>query len=93
VLFLALALIGDDAEIVIGELQVVFCLDPVAVQVGILRQLAVFLQQLRGIAARPAVDPVELLTAATVLAITAAPPTVIPTSIVQGVRFPNVRPV
>ena len=51
----------------------------------------VLLQQLRGIAARPAIDPVELL-ATVVLAVTAATPTVVvPTVVTQGVRFPNAR--
>ena len=88
--FLALALIGNHPEIVIGKLQVVFRLNPIAIEMGVLGQLAVFLQQLRRIAAGPAVDPVELLAAtAAVLAITAAAPTVIPTSIVQRGTLPN----
>ena len=90
-LFLALALIGNHSEIVIRELQVILGLDAIAIEMGVLGQLAVFFQQLRRIAAGAAINAVELLTT-TVLAITAAPPTVIPTSIVQGVRFPNARP-
>ena len=91
--FLADPLICDHTKIVIGELEVVLRLNAIAVEVRILRQLAVFLQQLRRIAARPAVNPVELL-AAVVRAITAATPTVvIPTIVIQGVRFPNARSV
>jgi hypothetical protein len=83
-LFLAQALIGDDAEIVVGELQVVFRLHPIAVHVRILRQLAILFEQLRGIATRPAIDPVKLLTTTATLTVAATAPTVIPTIIVQG---------
>jgi hypothetical protein len=47
-----------------GELQVVFFLHPIAVEMGIVRHLAKLLQHLRSIAPRPAVDPVGLLPAA-----------------------------
>lgn len=90
--FLADALVSDHAEIMVGELQEVFRLHPVTVKVGIRSQLAILLKHLRRIAARPAVNPVELLAttattaAAVVRAIAAAAPAVIvvPTSIVQG---------
>jgi hypothetical protein len=45
----------------IGVLQEGFLLHPVAIEVGIVRQLAIFLQHLRSIAAGAAVYPVELL--------------------------------
>ena len=98
------AAVGGHPEIVIGELQVIFGLDPVTVEVGVLRQLAIFFEQLRGIAARPAVNPVELLSAAATAAvrpIAASAPTVVVAIavvvtaviavviIIQGDSFPN----
>jgi uncharacterized membrane protein len=50
-------------------------------------QLLVLLQQLRRIAASPAVDPIDLLTALLAI-VTAATPTVITTIIIQGL-FPQ----
>ena len=51
----------------------------------VVRQLAVFLEQLRRVAARTAVDAVELLAAALLtIVVTPAAPAVIPTIIVQG---------
>ncbi len=82
------ARIGDDAEIVIGKLEVILRRHAIAVKVGIMRKLAVFLQHLRRIAPRPAVNPVELLTAAlrTPVIATAAPTVVVVTTVivVQG---------
>ena len=91
--FLALALVGNHAEIMVGELEVIFLLDAIAVEVGVMRQLAVLFQQLRRIAARPAVNPVELLAAAATLAIVpAAAPAVVPTIVViQGYKFLKTR--
>jgi hypothetical protein len=87
-LFLALALIGYDAEIVVGELEEVFRLHAIAIEVSIVRQLAVFFQHLGRIAARPAVNPVELLaaTAAVLTVVPPAAPAVVVTAIivVQG---------
>jgi hypothetical protein len=73
-IFLALPLIGNHAEIVFGELKVVFLLHAVTIQMGVCRQLAEFLQHLRGIAARATVNPVELLATATTLRAIAATP-------------------
>jgi hypothetical protein len=92
-LVLALPLIGQHAKIVIGELKVIFLLDAIAVQVRIMRQLAILLQQLRRIAPRAAVDAVDLLATAALLTIAAAiavvatpaaPAVIISTIIVQG---------
>ena len=88
--FLTLAGIGNHPEIVIGELQVIFFLHPITVQMGIVRQLAVFFEHLRRIAPRPAVYPVELLAAtATIWTVVSAAPatTVIATIVVQGRLF------
>jgi hypothetical protein len=84
-LFLTDALVGEHAEIVIGELEVIFLLHAVAIEVRVVRQLAVLLEQLRRIPTRPAVDPVDVLAALlTIVVVTPAAPAVIPTIIVQG---------
>ena len=73
-LFLLRAHVGDDAEIVVGELQVVFGLHPVAVERGIVRELLVLLEHLRRVAPGSAIDPVALVAAAlATIAATAAP--------------------
>ncbi len=99
--FLAHAGISQHAEIVIGELQVIFGLDPVPIEMGIVRLLAILFEQLGRVAARPAVNPVELLattTTAALLAI-ATPTTSVVVAVViavtaiaiiiQRVDFPN----
>lgn len=81
--FLALPRIGKDPEIVIRELKIIFFGNPVAIQMRVVCQLPVFLEQLRRISTRTAVDPVQLLT--TLLTIVpAATPAVIPTIAAQG---------
>ena len=75
--------VGNHAEIVIGELQVIFHLHAVAIVVGVLRELLVLFEQLRGIAACAAVDPVELVAVAALRAITAPAATVI-AIVIQG---------
>ena len=82
--FLAGPGVGDHAEIVVGELEVVLRQHPVAILVRVLGQFAVLLQQLGGIAPRAAVDPVELLATALGTVVAAPAPTVIPTIVVQG---------
>src|SRR5690606_32318031 len=64
------AAVGDDTEIVICELQVIFRLHAVAVERRVMRQFPVLLQHLRRVTASPAVDPVTLV-AATLAAIAA----------------------
>jgi hypothetical protein len=67
----------------IGELQVSFFLHPVSVEMRVVSHLPVFLQHLRRIAPRPAVNPVELLAA--LLTIVSAPPAAVVSAIVvQG---------
>ena len=61
--------IGLHAEIVIGELQIIFRVHPVVIHLRILRELLVFLQKLSGIAARAIVDPVLMIETATTAAI------------------------
>jgi hypothetical protein len=71
VLFLeARARLGQHAEIVIGELKIIFGVHPVARQLRVASQILVFLKQLRGIATRAIVDAVALVgIAATLLAL------------------------
>lgn len=88
--FLAHAGVGDHAEIVIGKLQVVFGLDAVAIHMGVLRKLAILLEQLGGIAPGAAIDPVELL--ATILrtvVVTATATAVVTTIVIQLRHFLN----
>jgi hypothetical protein len=69
----------------VGKLQIIFGLHPIPIQMGILRQLAIFLQHLRSIAPGPAINPVNLLSAVLGPAgIAAAATTVIPTIVIQG---------
>ena len=81
---LALASVGHDAEIVIGELEVIFLRHAVAIEVRVVRQLLVFFQKLRRIAPCPAVAPVQLLAAALLAIVAATAPAVITTIVVQG---------
>lgn len=84
---LPLFLIGDDTEIVIGELKVVLLRHAIAVQMRVMSQLAILFEHLGRVSARPAVDPVRLLTAALLTIVTAATPTVIvvaATIVIQG---------
>ncbi len=88
--FLAHAGVGDHAEIVIGKLKVVFGLDAVAIHMGVLRKLAILLEQLGGIAPGAAIDPVELL--ATILrtvVVTATATAVVTTIVIQLRHFLN----
>jgi hypothetical protein len=67
----------------VRELEVVFLLNAITIEVRVMGQLLVLLQQLRRIAASPAVDSVDLLTALLAI-VTAATPTVVTTIIIQG---------
>jgi hypothetical protein len=66
--FLTGAVIGQHAEIVVGKLQIIFRVHPVAGQLRIARHVAVFFQQLGGIATRAVIDTIAVVTAAAVLA-------------------------
>jgi hypothetical protein len=87
-LVLLRARVGDDAEIVVRELQVLFGLHPVAVQGGVVRQLLVLFQHLRRVAARAAVDPVALVAPALATIVAAAAAIVVPIVVVQGNTLP-----
>ena len=88
---LASLVVGNDAEIMVGKLQVVFRLHRVVVKRGVLRQLLVLIQHLRRIATRAIVDAVGLHriaacrpTGAIAVAATTA---VVVTIVIQGIRF------
>ena len=59
--FLAGAEIAHDPEIMVGELEIIFGLDPVARKLRVAREVAVFLDHLGRVAARAAVDAVALI--------------------------------
>ena len=64
----------------IGELEVIFLKHPVTIKVRVVRQLAILLEHLRGVAARPAIHPVKLLATAAalpVVVVTASATTVV----------------
>src|SRR5690606_9337054 len=55
VLLEARAILVDDAEIMVRELEIIFGVDPVALHLRVTRQILVFLEQLGGVAARAVV--------------------------------------
>ena len=59
--FLAGAEIAVHAEIMVGKLKIIFGLDTVARKLGVAREIFVFLDHLRRVAARPAVDTIGLV--------------------------------
>lgn len=63
--FLAAARIRKHTEIMVGKLQIIFGHHPVARKLGVAGHVAIFFEQLGGIATRPAVDPVRLVGIAT----------------------------
>ena len=83
-------IIGEDAKIVIRELEVVFGLNPIVVQLRFARQLLVLFQHLRGIATRAGIDPVvgQIATAAAsatvVVIVTATATTIVVPIAIQG---------
>ena len=82
---LAIAVIAEQAKIMFGILQIIFCRHPVAGLLGIARQSTIFFQQLGGIAALAIIEPgaviiatSHLLRARPIVAATAPPPLVVP---------------
>ena len=97
-LFLLRLVVGNDTEVVVGKLQVVFGLHPVVVQRRFVRQLLVLFQQLRGIATRAGIDPVGLVATTAATVATAAATTIAVSIAVQGkfassiwLRFKSLR--
>jgi hypothetical protein len=98
-LFLTGARIGQNAEVMVSKLKEILRLHTITIQVGIVRLLAIFFQQLRGVAARATVNAVDLLAIAAAVTTTTAAlrtvvvpapaPAVVTTNIVQGGSFLN----
>jgi hypothetical protein len=57
-LFTARLRISVHPEIMVGKLMIIFGVDPVAINLGILRHFLVFLEHLGGIAPRTVINPV-----------------------------------
>lgn len=62
--FLPGAIVGQHAEIMVSELQIIFGVHPVARHLGIARHILVFFQKLRGVAPGAVVDPVAIVATA-----------------------------
>lgn len=59
--FLAAPIVGEHAEIMVGKLQIIFGVHPVAIMLGVLRQFFVFFQHLARIAAGAVVNPILVI--------------------------------
>ena len=55
------ASLGEHTEIMVRELEIIFGHHPIALGLGVTREIAVFLVELDGVAARPIVDPVAAI--------------------------------
>lgn len=51
----------------VGKLQIIFCLHPITVQLGVLRQLLIFFEHLGGVSARTIVDAILVIVAIAVI--------------------------
>jgi hypothetical protein len=67
----------------VGKLQIVFHLHPIAIVVGVLRKLFILVQQLRSVATSTAVNAVKLIATAGLIAIAATAAAII-SIIIQG---------
>src|SRR5690606_21138847 len=65
-LFLPGAIVGEDAEIMIGELKIIFSVHPIARHLGITRHILIFFKKLCRVSPRATVDPVPVVAAAPV---------------------------
>lgn len=82
---LAITMIAQNAEIMFGVLQIIFCRHPIAGLLGITRQSTIFFQKLGGIAALAIIKPGAIIVAAshllrarTGVAASTPPPLVVP---------------
>ena len=57
------AIIGENAEIMVRKLEIIFRHHPVTLHLGVTGKILVFFQQLRGIAPRAVIDAVALFRA------------------------------
>jgi hypothetical protein len=62
---------GDDSEIMIGKLQIIFSDDPITLHLGVTRECLVFFEHLRRITARAVVDTVALFLSASAISLRA----------------------
>lgn len=63
-ILIAAALISEHAEVVIGELEVIFRVDAIALPLRVRRHVLVLFVKLAGVATCPAVDPIAVVTLA-----------------------------
>jgi hypothetical protein len=74
-LFEAGAAFVEDAEIMVGELQIIFAVHPVALRLRVAGEILVFFEQLGRVAARPIVDAVAIIGTIGVATLRALPAT------------------
>ncbi len=74
---------GEDTEIMVSKLQMIFSVDAIAVELGILRKFLVFFQHLRSVSARTVIDlvlivkTIAVVVLLTVIVVTTATPVVV----------------
>lgn len=78
--FLTSAEIGEHAEIMVGELQMIFGVDAVVVELRVLREFLVFFEHLARVAARAVVDAVVVIETAAIVLLLPAIIVIIPTA-------------
>ncbi|MDF2494033.1 MAG: hypothetical protein K0S66_967 [Sphingomonas sp.] len=61
IIVVSATLVGEDAKIMVGELEVIFGVYPIALALRVRRHVLVLFVQLTGIAARTAVDPIAVI--------------------------------
>lgn len=70
--------IGEDAEIMIGKLQIIFGVHPIIIMLGVAGQFLVFFEHLGGIAPGPVINPVLIVKAVAIVIL--RPVIIIPTA-------------
>jgi hypothetical protein len=80
-LLLTGAVVGEHAEIMIGKLQIIFGIDPVARHLGIARHILVFLKKLGRVAACAVVDAVTVVATAPIVAVGTSVVIIVPAAI------------
>jgi hypothetical protein len=71
-LFLAGAIVGKDAKIMVGELKIIFRIDPVARHLRVAGHILVFFKKLGRVAARAIVDAIAIVAATPIVAVGAS---------------------
>jgi hypothetical protein len=80
-LLLTGTVVGEYAEIMIGKLQIIFGIDPVARHLGIARHILVFLKKLGRVAACAVVDAVTVVATAPIVAVGTSVVIIVPAAI------------